>query len=69
MNLRNFLTIGEAASLLGVSPATLRNWDQKGKLLPIRHPVNRYRLYRREQLEAFLGALSAAARHGGSKRR
>jgi excisionase family DNA binding protein len=47
-----YLTICEAAELLGVSDWTLRKWDQNGKLKPHRHPVNRYRLYRREDLEA-----------------
>ncbi len=41
------LTIGEAASLLGVSVSTLRNWDRQGKLTPRRHPINGYRVYDR----------------------
>jgi len=57
-NLRDFLTIGEAASMVGVSPGTLRNWDQSGKLVPVRHPVNGYRLYRRSDLEAILSVLT-----------
>jgi DNA-binding transcriptional MerR regulator len=40
------LTIGEAAAELGVSAATLRNWDRLGKLAARRHPINDYRLYR-----------------------
>ena len=39
------LTISEAASELGVTSATLRNWDRAGKLKAHRHPINRYRLY------------------------
>ncbi|MGZ3396812.1 MAG: MerR family DNA-binding transcriptional regulator [Isosphaeraceae bacterium] len=42
------------AALLGVSPWTLRHWDRAGKLKSLRHPVNGYRLYRREELEALL---------------
>ncbi len=49
-----FLTVGEAADLLGVSADTLRNWDRRGKVLPLRHPVNGYRLYRRADLEALV---------------
>jgi MerR family transcriptional regulator, copper efflux regulator len=49
-----YLTVSEAAQLLGVSAWTLRNWDRTGKLKSHRHPVNRYRLYRREDLEALL---------------
>ncbi|MCB9743532.1 MAG: AAA family ATPase [Alphaproteobacteria bacterium] len=49
----DLLRIREAAELLGVSPRTLRRWDQDGRLCPLRHPVNGYRLYPRTQLEAF----------------
>lgn len=52
--LKNFLTVKEAAKLLGVSPLTLRNWDKSGKLKAIRHPINNYRLYPREQIELLL---------------
>ena len=45
------LTISEAAELLGVSVGTLRNWDRAGKLAAVRHPMNRYRLYRLSELK------------------
>lgn len=45
------LTIAEAASLLGVSISTLRNWDRQGKLIPRRHPMNGYRMYDRVEIE------------------
>jgi excisionase family DNA binding protein len=54
LNLGDFLTVGEAATTLGVSRSTLRNWDKAGKLKPHRHPVNGYRLYERHELEALL---------------
>ena len=41
----SFVTLQEAASYLGVSKATLRNWDKAGKLRATRHPVNDYRVY------------------------
>jgi type I restriction-modification system DNA methylase subunit len=41
-----YITLQEAASLLDVTPATLRNWDRSAKLKAVRHPVNRYRMYR-----------------------
>ena len=53
-NLADYLTVGEAAERLGVSRTTLRNWDKAGKLKPHRHPLNRYRLYRRSELEKLL---------------
>ncbi len=56
--LKDYLTVKDAARLLGVNPATLRRWDRKGKLKSTRHPINRYRLYKREQLEKFLGRLT-----------
>ena len=40
-----YVTLNEAASYLGVSKATLRNWDKSGKLRAVRHPVNQYRVY------------------------
>ena len=45
------VTLAEAASLLGVSKATLRNWDKAGKLNALRHPVNGYRLYQLAELQ------------------
>jgi site-specific DNA-methyltransferase (adenine-specific) len=41
------ITIKEAAMVLGVSEVTLRRWDASGKFRTHRHPVSRYRLYRR----------------------
>ena len=49
-NFRDYLTVSEAADLLGVSASTLRNWDRAGKVKAIRHPMNGYRLYRKEEL-------------------
>ncbi|MGH9344884.1 MAG: MerR family DNA-binding transcriptional regulator [Terriglobia bacterium] len=43
-----------AASFLGVSPSTLRNWDRVGKLKAIRHPINQYRLYSKVELQRLL---------------
>ncbi len=50
----NYITIKKAAKLLHVTPLTLRNWDKTGKLRPYRHPLNKYRLYRLDQIELFL---------------
>ena len=52
--LRDYLRIAEAAEYLGVSPNTLRNWENARKLVAHRHPVNQYRLFRREELDALL---------------
>jgi len=47
----DYLTVAKAAKLLGVSSSTLRNWDRSGKLKASRHPLNRYRIYRQNDLE------------------
>ncbi|MFO0951246.1 MAG: helix-turn-helix domain-containing protein [Isosphaeraceae bacterium] len=54
-----YLKVGDAAAVLGVSPWTLRNRDRAGRLKSLRHPVNGYRLYRREDLEALLSRVTA----------
>ncbi|KKS16370.1 MAG: Type I restriction-modification system, DNA adenine N6-methyltransferase subunit [Parcubacteria group bacterium GW2011_GWB1_41_6] len=56
---KKYLTIKEAAGLIGVTPLTLRNWDKKGKLAAIRHPINNYRVYDLSDLENFLGEIEA----------
>lgn len=53
-----YLTVQEAAILLGVSPSTLRNWDRSGKLKATRHPLNGYRLYLQGDLEKILHELA-----------
>ena len=52
--LKDFLRISEAAEYLGVSPNTLRNWENAGKIVAYRHPVNSYRLFKQDELDALL---------------
>lgn len=52
--LSDYLRVSEAAEHLGVSPNTLRNWERAGKIVAHRHPVNDYRLFKREELDALL---------------
>ena len=47
-----YVTLNEAAGFLGVSKATLRNWDRSGKLRAVRHPINDYRVYALSDLQA-----------------
>ena len=54
VKLRDYLRISEAAEYLGVSPNTLRNWENAGKVVAVRHPVNGYRLFKRKDLDALL---------------
>ena len=57
-NFASYRTVSEAAEFLGVSSATLRNWDRAGKLKPRRHPQNGYRIYLHEDLQAVLRSAS-----------
>lgn len=51
---KKYLTVNEVAQLLGVTPLTVRNWDKKGALVANRNPVNNYRLYKIEDVEALM---------------
>lgn len=52
--LSEYLRISEAAEYLGVSPNTLRNWENAGKIEAHRHPMNSYRLFKKEELDVLL---------------
>jgi len=58
---KNLLTISEAAEFLGVSMNTLRIWDAKGKLKPVRS-AGGHRYYSKEGLELFAQDLFSVAR-------
>jgi excisionase family DNA binding protein len=66
VKLRDYLRISDAADYLGVSPNTLRNWERAGKIVAHRHPVNRYRLFRREDLDALLRLAERPPKRRGS---
>ena len=51
---KDYLTIAQAAAILGVSTSTLRNWDRQGKVKAYRHPINGYRLYAHADLMGLL---------------
>lgn len=55
------LTIKVAAELLGVCEMTLRRWDAAGKFRARRHPINGYRLYRRDDLLRLLRKIAGPA--------
>jgi MerR family copper efflux transcriptional regulator len=61
---RDYLRIKEAARVIGVSEATLRNWGKQGKIKVHRNPLNGYRLFKRSDLEAVLIALKRSADPG-----
>jgi MerR family copper efflux transcriptional regulator len=62
VKLSDYLRISEAAEYLGVSPNTLRNWVNAGKIAAIRHPVNDYRLFMREDLDVLLKQVAVASK-------
>lgn len=51
---KEYFTVSEAAYILGMTPLTLRNWDNLGKLRARRNPINNYRMYKRADVEFFL---------------
>ena len=61
---KKFLTVREVARLIGVTPLTVRNWDQKGKLIAYRNPVNNYRLYKVEDVEVLLRQIEQSKEKG-----
>ena len=54
LTLKQYWTVKQAANFLGLTTVTLRKWDKLGQLKAYRHPANRYRLYKRIELAAFL---------------
>lgn len=48
---QGYITIKQAAKILGVSTLTLRNWDNSGKFPAGRHPISNYRVYKVRDLE------------------
>jgi len=57
-NLKEYLTVKEAATFLGVTVMTLHRWDARGKLKARRHPINHYRLYKKSDLSKVLKKIS-----------
>jgi MerR family transcriptional regulator, copper efflux regulator len=65
--LSDYMRVAEAADYLGVSPNTLRNWVNAGKIAAVRHPVNDYRLFKKEDLDSLLKKVSAASKKTSKK--
>lgn len=51
---KKLVTINTAADILGVTPDTLRHWDNCGKLIAQRGEKNNYRLYDISKLQKFI---------------
>lgn len=67
MNSDEYISLQEAATLLEVTATTLRNWDRKGKLRAIRHPLNKYRMYRLKEVLGLQRQLSLFPEPIGTK--
>lgn len=59
---KQYLTVKEVAQILGVSPLTVRNWDQKERLIAHRNPLNNYRVYKVEEVEKLLNEIEESKR-------
>lgn len=51
MVMKEYISLSEAAELIGKSKETLRRWDREGKLLALREPISKYRVYDKAQVE------------------
>ena len=67
MRNKGFVRVQEAAELLGVCPNTIRAWGAEGKLTEYRHPLNDYRLFKREDLDALLKQVGVARKKKTAK--
>lgn len=54
INYSHFISVQQAAKILGVKVQTLRNWGKTGKVKSYKCPINGYRLYNKEDLEEIL---------------
>ena len=54
--MKKYLSLSEAAELIGKSKETLRRWDREGILNAVREPVSNYRVYRKDDVHALLGS-------------
>ncbi len=64
---KNILSISEAASLLGVSDETLRNWERDGKLTPF-HTEGGHRRYHKTDIEKLAGTYIEPAKVSAGNR-
>ncbi|MDA7918242.1 helix-turn-helix domain-containing protein [Mariniblastus sp.] len=58
--LSDYLKTAEAAEFLGVSQNTLRTWGRRGKVPTHRTPINGYRLFRKQDLDALVQEIEKA---------
>ena len=69
MDGEEYLTVDEAARLLGVKPATLYAYVSRGVLRSYRQGIKRQRLYRRSEVAALLQLAPSAPGDESADRR
>ena len=63
-----YLTVDEAAQLMGVKPATLYAYVSRGILKSYRQGIKRQRLYRRAEIEQLTRMAPSAADDAGPRK-
>lgn len=58
MDMKDFIKIEEASKILNVTKMTLRRWDNAGKLKAYRHPINNWRLYKKQDIKNLMKGIS-----------
>jgi len=69
MEYKKYITVKEAAYILGVSPLTLRNWDKNGKFPAQRHPMNNYRVYKTDDILKIIDDIEGGSNRSNAKNR
>jgi len=54
---KKYYSLNEVSEILGKSKETLRRWDRDGKFPAVREPMNKYRIYKKEQVNSLLKQL------------
>lgn len=69
MEYKKYVSVKEAAYILGVSPLTLRNWDKSGKFPASRHPMNNYRVYKTDDLLQIIDDIESGEARSNARNR
>jgi len=67
--LDEFVTIKQAAKILGVCCNTLRGWDRDRKIPVYRSPISGYRLFKKADLEELLRQIEESGHYPSGWRR
>ena len=57
MVMSEYLSLAETSELIGKCKETLRRWDKEGILNAVREPGSNYRVYKKEDVQLFMGDL------------